>query len=130
MKLKEKILADKTLATKESNKSLSILLGVVLGEIDRRPDKNDSDEIVINILKKMVENSKICGVDFEISQLEKYLPKQITEEELETIITDYVTKENIESKKDMGKIMSYLKTNYNGQYDGKSASIIISKKLN
>ena len=129
MKLKERILADKTQATRDSNKSLSILLGVVLGEIERRPDKNDSDEIVLNIIKKMVENSKICGVEFEITNLEKYLPTQITEEELETIITDFMTTENIESKKDIGKVMAHLKSNYNGQYDGKIASIIISKKL-
>ena len=37
---------------------------------------------------------------------------------------------NIKTKKDMGKVMGYLKSTIPGQYDGKIANEIISKILN
>lgn len=77
----------------------------------------------------MKEGCKECGNDEEIKILDEYLPSLYTEDHLGTIISDYILKEAIEYKKDMGKIMKWLKDNHLGKYDGKIASAIVNKKL-
>lgn len=49
-----------------------------------------------------------------------YLPKQLTRDELKTIIVGFNTK-------DKGTIMRLLKEQYAGQYDGKLASIVVGE---
>jgi len=64
----------------------------------------------------------------EVSILETYLPKQLTEEQLSGLISALVYNNNY-TIKDMGKIMAELKSKYSGQYDGKLASTIIKSQL-
>jgi len=62
---------------------------------------------------------KMRATDREIEILNGYLPKQMTEDELRSVISDFKA-ENIGAN--VGSIMSFLKTNYAGLYDGKMAS--------
>lgn len=64
-------------------------------------------------------------MNYELSVLSGYLPKQLSEPELTTIITDYVNAKKLEGAKvTLGDVMAYLKGYYAGQYDGKVASTI------
>lgn len=62
---------------------------------------------------------KMQATDREISILNEYLPKQMTEDELRSVISDFKAG-NIGAN--VGAIMSFLKTKYAGLYDGKIAS--------
>jgi len=62
--------------------------------------------------------------------LECYLPDTITDEDLDTIIKDYMTEMDYNTMKDMGKVMGYLSKTYPGQYDGKIASTFVRKYIN
>ena len=128
MKIKELIQNDKITAMKDGNKKLNTLLGTLLGELDR-VGKNPSNEDCLRVIKKMVENSRLCNNEEDAKQLEIYLPQMFSETELEKIIQSYCQSNNITEKKQMGLVMSYLKTNYTGLYDGKTASGIIQKSL-
>ena len=64
---------------------------------------------------------KMRTTDREIEILSGYLPKQLTEDELRSIISDYKAA-NIGAN--VGLIMAFLKSKYNGLYDGKIASQI------
>lgn len=128
MKIKELIQKDKVSAMKIGNKKLNTLLGTLLGELDR-VGKDPTDEECLRVIKKMVENSKLCHNEEDAKQLQIYLPQMISETELENIITSYCQNGNITEKKQMGMIMNWLKSNYNGLYDGKTASVIIQKLL-
>lgn len=105
------------------NEFVKSILRVLIGEMNRE-GKTVSDERVTAIIKKMCENAKLVGNDHEITILEKYLPKQLSEDDLRTIISALIF-ENSFTIKDMGKIMSSLKEKYNGQYDGKLAANVI-----
>jgi len=108
-----------------SNTKVKSILRVLIGELNRH-SKKVTDEKVLSIIKKMIENAKILGNENEIEILLTYLPKQLTEGQLSGIISALIYENNY-TNKDMGKIMSLLKTNYNGKYDGKVASILVKE---
>lgn len=62
--------------------------------------------------------------------LEEYIPKQLTEEELNTIVNELVKSLNATTIKDMGKVMGELNKQYAGRVDGKKASVLIKSLLN
>lgn len=61
--------------------------------------------------------------------LDEYLPKMMSNDELKSAIDAIVKEINASTMKDMGKIMKELSTKYSGQYDGKTASMIIKEIL-
>ena len=65
----------------------------------------------------------------EISVLEKYLPAQLSEEELSPIIQEIINKTGAASMKDMGKVMGMASNQLKGQADGKTISAIVKKLL-
>lgn len=107
-----------------SSTDVKSILRVLIGEFNRI-GKTVTDEQVISIVKKMIENAKIIGgQEREIEILSTYLPKQLTEVQLSGIISALIFENNYTSK-DMGKVMASLKATYSGQYDGKLASTLI-----
>lgn len=65
----------------------------------------------------------------EIAILERYLPSQLSEEELSPIIQEIINKTGASSMKDMGKVMGMASSQLAGQADGKSISAIVKKLL-
>lgn len=127
MSLQSKINADLKSAILSKNEFQKSILRVLIGELNR-VDKIVSDDKVQGIIKKMIENAKIVGNLNEVEYLEKYLPQQLSESELKSIIINLVSK-NSYTVKDMGKVMTFLKENFSGQYDGKLASAIVKEIL-
>ncbi len=61
----------------------------------------------------------------EINVIERFLPKQLSEDEIKNAINTIITKVNAKDMKDMGKVMAELKTAYAGQIDmGKASGLI------
>ena len=65
----------------------------------------------------------------EIDVITRFLPKQLSAEEIENIVKDLISQTGASGIKDMGKIMGALKGKYAGQMDFGSASAIIKKLL-
>ena len=55
--------------------------------------------------------------------LESYLPKQMSKEEIEKIVSGLVAE-----GKTMKEIMPHFKEHYNGEYDGRTVSEIVKSK--
>ncbi len=63
----------------------------------------------------------------EINVIEKFLPKQMSDAEIETAVKAIIAETGAASMKDMGKVMGSLKSKYAGQLDmGKANGIIKS----
>ena len=63
----------------------------------------------------------------EITVIEKFLPKQMNDAEIETAVKAIIAETGAASMKDMGKVMGALKGKYAGQLDmGKANGIIKS----
>ena len=65
----------------------------------------------------------------EIEIIEKYLPEQMSDEELEKIIKDIIGSMGEVSQKDFGKIMGQVMAKTKGQADGNKVSEIVKKVL-
>ena len=65
----------------------------------------------------------------EISIIERFLPKQMSDAEIETAIRGVIAETGAASMKDMGKVMGALKAKYAGQLDFGKASGMIKNLL-
>ena len=97
-----------------------------------------SDENVIKIIKTQLKQkkeslefalkakvqSKIDDLEFDINYLNNFLPTLMDDNSTKNIILDHIKKNNLENK-DFGKIMGFLKQNYNNKIDMNLASKII-----
>lgn len=130
MKLIDKINEDFMLAYKAKEMEKKDFLGVLKTEVTKE-SKTPEDAYVIGKIKSMIKNAEATNSlsETELNILNGYLPKQISENDLRTIIVYIIDKEGFNSMKDMGKVMSYLKENMDGQYDGKLASNLIKELL-
>lgn len=65
----------------------------------------------------------------ELGILEQYLPKQLSDEELTSIIQETMEEVNATSMKDMGKVMSSVMPKVKGQADGSKIKQIVEMNL-
>ena len=113
--------------------------------IDNKMERQDaSDEIVIEVVSKQVKTHKesieqfkagnrqdlVDGLNKEIELLSTYLPEQLSDEELEKLISEVFDKIKPESIKDMGNIMKELKPLVTGKADMGKVNAIVKSKLN
>lgn len=109
-----------------------------------RGDQQISPEEVLSLLQGMIK-SRRESVDLytkggrqeladkenaEIAAIEKFLPKQMSEDEVRGVVKGLIASTGAVGIKDMGKIMGVLKTQYAGQLDMGKASGIIKEMLN
>ncbi len=134
MQLFEKVKQDRMSARKAKNESTTSVLTTLVGELEsqaKRVGSEVTDEMVIQTCKKFILNNSDTlklTIASEVNEklvaeniaLNNYLPKQLTREELETIVNQLN-----ESNMTLGQVMKYLKEHYSGQYDGKLASEVV-----
>lgn len=65
----------------------------------------------------------------EIEVIERFLPKQLSDDEVNKVIQSVIANIGAQSIKDMGKVMAALKNEYAGQMDFGKASVIIKSLL-
>jgi uncharacterized protein YqeY len=102
-----------------------------------------SDDAALKIIQKLAKQGKETAetytsnnrqdlADEELAQvkvLEEYLPKQLTESEIEAIVKEIISETNASSMKEMGKVMGIASKKMAGQADGKIISDIVKKLL-
>lgn len=129
MKLIEMVSQDFMAAYKNREMEKKDFLGLVKSELTKET-KTPEDDYVVAKIKSMIKAAEATNSlsEMELNILGKYLPKQLSDVELEGIITKFTSESNL-TQKDIGKVMGFLKSNYGGQYDGKLASTITKKIL-
>ena len=65
----------------------------------------------------------------EMLVLMNYLPKMLTESEVEEIVAKTIADLGATTMKDMGKVMGFINKTYAGQVDGSIVSRIVKSKL-
>lgn len=131
MNLTEQINYDITSAMIAKDNVARDILKVLKGEIERNKGKVElTDADIVKLVKKLMEGIvETTNNESEIKVLEKYVPKQMSENEIKIAINLVKDTEDWNSPKDMGKVMSYFKANFDGLYDGKLLSTIVKEIL-
>ena len=83
----------------------------------------------IEAFKKANRQDLIDKESLEISVIEKFLPKQKSENEIKEIIENIIKENNLSSIKDMGKLMGIIKSDYAGVLDMGVAGKIAKSSL-
>jgi uncharacterized protein YqeY len=134
MSLTSKIQADMRSGMKSKNADLVSTIRLLLAaikqqEIDKREQLTDSD--VLTIVEKLVKqrresikiyteagrNDLASKESAELEILTTYMPKQLSDEEVELIIQETLSSLDAREPKDMGKVMAALKTQLSGKAD-------------
>jgi uncharacterized protein YqeY len=148
MKLIDKISSSIISAMKEKNASeleslRAIKSALLLAQTQKGSEGNVSQSEEVKILQKLVKQRKESAeiynkqnrlelADVEIRQfkiIERFLPSQISVEDLEKIIIEIINQTGAEGMNDMGKVMGIASTKLSGKADGKTISNIIRSKL-
>ncbi len=132
MKNKEKNKLSVIRMVKSSIQNESIKLGHDLTEEEEltvltREVKQRKDSLLE--FEKAGRSDLVQNLDEELSILSVYLPKQLSEEEVEQIVQEVIAETGASSKKDMGKVMGALMPRVKGKADGGLVNRIVQKNL-
>lgn len=110
-------------------------------EIDKGRDLNADEELAIlsrekkQRLDSLEEFSKadrqdlVEKIEAEIKIVDKYLPEQLSDNELEEIVKETIADVGAESMKDMGTVMSAIMPKVQGRADGSQVNALVRKEL-
>lgn len=110
-------------------------------EIDLKRTLDDNE--VLDILSREIKQRKDALQEFEsagrdelaantkaeIEIISKYLPEQLTEEEIKVIVQQTIQETGASSKSEMGKVMSALMPKVKGRADGKLVNQLVLQFL-
>lgn len=147
MSLKETLMQDLKTAMKTKDKRTKDTITMVRAaikqkEVDERVELDDDG--VLKVLAKEIKERRGSIEEFEkagrddlvestkaeIDVLMKYMPEQLSEEELEKLIRQVMEENNITEKKQMGLLMKNIMPKVQGRADGKAVNAIVNRILN
>ncbi len=149
MSLKERLTEDMKQAMKDKEAGklrLSVIRMVRANiknvEIDSKQELSDDE--VLNVVSKEVKMRRdsieefkkgnrsdlVESLEQEIDILMKYLPEQLNETEVRTLVEQAVAEAKAVSPRDMGKVMAVLMPKVKGRADGKLVNTIVRELLN
>ena len=109
LRLIKSAIKDKDISARSSSKNKGIedteILTLLLSLIKQRKDS-------IEQFQKANRDDLIKKEKDEIDVINKYLPKQKSAEETENIVNELIKSHNLDSIRDMGKLMGYIKKDY------------------
>ena len=151
MSLREKINEQFNAALKSKNKTLISTLRLIMAAIKERDIANRTaekreavkDPEIIKVLRKMKKQRQdsvvlykkgerrelLAAEEAEITVIDTFLPKQLSEEETKKICKEAIESLGASSIKDMGKIMGSLKQKYSDSIDFSKVNIIVKGLL-
>jgi uncharacterized protein len=146
MSLKERITDDMKAAMRSGEKERLGVIRMITSaikqrEVDERITLDDAQ--VLSVLEKMIKQRKESLVQFqagnrqdlvdkesaEITLLQGYLPAQLSDAELDTLIQEAITATGASSIKDMGKVMGLIKGKAQGRADMGAVGAKIKARL-
>ena len=142
----EKLKQDMIAAMKAKDKDRLTTIRMIKGDLDKEhidKKREINDDLLIEVVNRGIKQRKDSIVEFEkggrddliqktqaeLEILQSYLPAQLSEEEIVSIIDEAFQIVNPEGPRDMGKIMKEVQPKLKGRADMKEVSEIIKDKL-
>ena len=152
MTLKERIHADMKSAMKAGDRTRVSVLRMVSAkvlekEVELRRQKgrdyqlNDQEVIEVTAAyakqrRQSIESYRQAGredlmaqEEAELEILKKYLPRQLSADEIETLVDAAIAESGATDPKEMGKVMKVLMPRLKGAADGKTVNAVVKRKL-
>ena len=121
----------------------AIKSAILLAQTEKGGGDGLSEADEIKLVQKLVKQRKDSAAIFseqgrndlaepelaQVAVIEKFLPEQLTEEEIEKVVVQTIDAVGASGMKDMGKVMGMVSKELAGQADGKTISSIVKSKL-
>ena len=121
----------------------AIKSAILLAQTEKGAGNGLSEEDEVKLVQKLVKQRKDSAAIYteqgrddlaqpelaQVSVIEKFLPEQLTEEEIEKVVVQTIDSIGADGMKDMGKVMGIVSKELAGQADGKTISTIVRNKL-
>lgn len=147
MSLKETLMEDLKTSMKHKDtirKNAIIMVRAAIKQLEVDERKDVSEEEIVDIISKQVKEKRMAIeefkkgsredlinlTNFEIEILLEYLPKQLTEDEVERIVIETIQEINATSMKDIGLIMKAVMPKVKGMTDGNIVNKAVKKVFN
>ena len=118
-----------------------LLAAIKQREVDERIELTDAD--VISVIEKMLKQRRdsitafesanrtdLADIEkYEVSVLQTYMPKQMTDAEIDAIISQVIADSSAQGAKDMGKVVGLVKPLVAGMADMGKVSGLIKARL-
>jgi len=148
MNLEQKIMAElKTAMLAKDEKSVrslrAIKAAIILAKTSEGAGGEISEDAEVKLLQKLVKQRKdsleiyrqqkredlAIKEEEEIEVIEKFLPKQMSTEELKSTLQKIISETGASSPADMGKVMGIATKQLAGKADGKTISSVVKELL-
>ena len=143
MTLEQQIQEDIKAAMKAKDSVAMNAVRAVLFKTAEGGSREVTDEDVLKMIRKLVKQRRESAEQYvaagrkeladnelaEAAVIEKYLPKQLSEAEVEAKVKEIIAALGATSLKEMGKVMGAANAALAGQADGKTISGIVRKLL-
>lgn len=137
--IKEDIMAARRAKDLKTLVSLQTLLGDA-EKIGKAKLRETTDEEVVSIVKKAIENNNIClaqkpsvelteKLNTENDLIFKYLPVQMSDAEIKLVISQIISEKALNNVSQAGQIMGEMKKRFAGKYDGALAMQLAKEAL-
>ena len=111
--------------------------------VEKREQRTLSEEDYAAVLAKEVKTRResvdafrkggredlVAKEEAEIAILSEYLPQQLTDDEVQTLVDEAIAATGASSARDMGKVMGVLSPKTRGRADGKRVSELVARAL-
>lgn len=138
-----KELKDAMIKKDELRKDTIMMLRAAILQIEKDEQKVLTEEEILNVVAKEVKKRKealpeyenagrqdiVDALKREIEILSKYLPEQLSKDEIRKIIEEAVKITQATGMKDMGKVMQEAKKSTQAKADGKVVSDVVKEVL-
>jgi len=146
MSLKELLMDDLKVAMRDKDtvkKSVITMLRAAVKQVEVDERRDLDDEAVIDIITKQIKQKNNAIVEFkngdrqdlveltekEIEFLMKYMPEQLSVEEVQKIVDEAIATVGATTMKDMGKVMGIVSNATKGKANGKIIADLVKKGL-
>jgi len=146
MSLKDRIQDDLKSAMRAREKERVAVMRLISAAIKQREvdERVSLDEAqVISVLERMVKQRResitqyrngdredlAAQEEFELELIQSYLPKALSTEEVEALVSRAITETAAQSVRDMGKVMNHIKTQAQGRIDMAIVSTLVKTRL-
>ena len=141
MQVAERIRADVTAAMKAGDKDRVTALRLVLSELQKDAKEGAGDEQAVlrrerrrrreseTAYREAGREDLATAEAFEAETIEAYMPAELSDGELDALVTAAVAETGASSPKDMGRVMKQVMAAAGGRADGKRVSSKVKEAL-
>lgn len=147
MSLLERLNQDMKIAMKNKDKDSLSVIRMVKSSLQNEGYKLGRQELTddesLTVLSRELKQRKDSYQEFknagrddladklesEIALIETYMPRQLSDEELDSIVVETINETNASTKADMGKVMSAIMPKVKGKADGGRVNALVIKHL-